>query len=124
MHDWQHKRRYRLALNLLTQAHGDTGVVFGVLVRECNDIDEADRLTRAAYQEWLPSQLTERERQVLALYAAGYEYKQIAKLLTISDRTVQWHLGNVNAKLNTHNSRRAVIIALKFGLLSLAAIEL
>lgn len=113
-----------MAMNLLTQTHGDTGAVFGALVRECNDIDEAARLTYVAYLEWLKRQLTERERQVLALYAAGYEYKQIAKLLTISNRTVEWHLSNVNAKLDTHNSRRAVIVALKYGLLSLAAIEL
>lgn len=124
MHDWQHKRRHKMAMNLLTQTHGDTGAVFGALVRECNDIDEAARLTYVAYLEWLKRQLTERERQVLALYAAGYEYKQIAKLLTISNRTVEWHLSNVNAKLDTHNSRRAVIVALKYGLLSLAAIEL
>jgi DNA-binding NarL/FixJ family response regulator len=44
-------------------------------------------------------QLTTRERQVLRLIARGYSYKDIAKELTISTKTVESHVSSVLRKL-------------------------
>jgi len=48
-------------------------------------------------------QLTAREREVLRLLARGYAYKEIAKELFISIKTVETHVSNVLRKLQMSN---------------------
>jgi signal transduction histidine kinase/DNA-binding CsgD family transcriptional regulator len=60
--------------------------------------------------------LTPREREVLAGAAAGLTNKQIAARLGISDRTVQFHLGNVLGKLGVASRTEAAVLALQRGL--------
>jgi DNA-binding NarL/FixJ family response regulator len=48
-------------------------------------------------------QLTAREREVLRLLARGYAYKEIAKELYISIKTVETHVSNVLRKLQMSN---------------------
>jgi DNA-binding NarL/FixJ family response regulator len=48
-------------------------------------------------------QLTNRERDVLRLLARGYAYKEIAKELYISIKTVETHVSNVLRKLQVSN---------------------
>jgi DNA-binding NarL/FixJ family response regulator len=48
-------------------------------------------------------QLTNREREVLRLLARGYAYKEIAKELYISIKTVENHVSNVLRKLQMSN---------------------
>lgn len=48
-------------------------------------------------------QLTTREREVLRLLARGYAYKEIAKELFISIKTVETHVSNVLRKLQMSN---------------------
>ncbi len=52
----------------------------------------------AAVDEDLDS-LTEREREVMRLIARGYAYKEVAKELFISIKTVETHMSNVLRKL-------------------------
>jgi DNA-binding NarL/FixJ family response regulator len=47
--------------------------------------------------------LTNREREVLRLLARGYAYKEIAKELFISIKTVETHVSNVLRKLQVSN---------------------
>jgi DNA-binding NarL/FixJ family response regulator len=47
--------------------------------------------------------LTQREREVLRLIARGYAYKEIAKELFISIKTVETHVSNVLRKLQLSN---------------------
>lgn len=60
--------------------------------------------------------LTEREQDVLALMAQGLQNKEIAARLTISERTVKFHVSSVLAKLGAGNRTEAVHIARQRGL--------
>ncbi|WP_207939523.1 response regulator [Actinomadura darangshiensis] len=60
--------------------------------------------------------LTERETEVLRLVAKGLTYKQIAKRLVLSHRTVQNHVQNTLGKLQLHNRVELVRYAIEKGL--------
>jgi DNA-binding NarL/FixJ family response regulator len=66
--------------------------------------------------EELGSDLTNREREVLALLAVGLSNKEIAHRLTLSVGTVRLHVSNVLAKLDAPNRTTAAAIAMKHGL--------
>jgi DNA-binding NarL/FixJ family response regulator len=61
--------------------------------------------------------LSERERGVLGLIAAGMSNKQIARSLSITERTVKFHVTSILNKLDADNRAGAVAIALERGLL-------
>lgn len=62
--------------------------------------------------------LSARERSVLRLVAAGLSNRQIAKTLSISERTVKFHVTAIFNKLGAENRAQAVAIAAGRGLLS------
>jgi DNA-binding CsgD family transcriptional regulator len=61
--------------------------------------------------------LTPREMEVLSLVANGETDQQIADSLYVSRRTVNSHVSNILAKLDSANRRQAVIAASRIGLL-------
>ena len=61
-----------------------------------------------------PGDLSERERRVLTLSAAGKTAGEIADLLEISQRTVHAHLQNASAKLRAGNKTHTVVEALRY----------
>jgi DNA-binding NarL/FixJ family response regulator len=61
--------------------------------------------------------LSERERQVLRLVADGLPTKQIARELSISERTVKFHVTSIMRKLDADNRAQAVAQAAQRGLL-------
>ena len=61
--------------------------------------------------------LTDRERQVLRFLVEGYSFQDIANRMFISISTVNWHVQNINEKLNVHSRSLAVAKALKEGLI-------
>jgi DNA-binding NarL/FixJ family response regulator len=63
------------------------------------------------------SELSDRERSVLRLVAAGMSNKQIARSLTITERTVKFHVTSILNKLGVDNRAQAVAVALERGLL-------
>ncbi len=63
--------------------------------------------------------LTEREREVLTLLAQGRPNKEIAVALSISERTVKFHVSAILAKLGAGNRTEAVTIAVQRGLVAL-----
>jgi DNA-binding NarL/FixJ family response regulator/signal transduction histidine kinase len=69
----------------------------------------AERLTGAA-------QLTAREREILALVARGLRNKEIAAALSISEKTVQFHMANLFDKLGVDSRVEAVRVARERGL--------
>jgi len=60
--------------------------------------------------------LTAREREVLAMLAAGSTDQQIAKALFISAKTASVHVSNIKAKLGVEHRIEASAIALRMGL--------
>jgi DNA-binding NarL/FixJ family response regulator len=61
--------------------------------------------------------LSEREREVLRLVADGLPSKQIARELSISERTVKFHVNSIFLKLGADNRAQAVALAAQRGLL-------
>jgi two-component system, NarL family, response regulator LiaR len=61
--------------------------------------------------------LTEREREVLALMAQGFNNVEIAENLIVSRSTVKFHVSNILSKLHASSRTEAVAIAMENGLI-------
>ena len=72
--------------------------------------------------DFIPEQLSAREREVLLLAARGLSSKEVAKRLFISERTVQTHLASIYDKLGSKNKTEALLLALKYGVVTLEEI--
>ena len=67
-------------------------------------------------QDKVGADLTPREREVLALIAAGMSNNEIAEKLTLAVGTVRLHVSNILTKLDAPNRTTAAVIAMKHGL--------
>ena len=65
--------------------------------------------------------LTSRELEVLSQVIEGYSSKQVADMLFISKRTVDFHLDNIYGKLQVSNRMQALQKASRMGILAKAA---
>lgn len=63
-----------------------------------------------------PIQLTPRELETLQLLAAGLSNKEIARALSVSPRTVNFHLDNLYSKLGVSSRTEAAMVAVRHGL--------
>jgi DNA-binding NarL/FixJ family response regulator len=61
--------------------------------------------------------LSEREREVLRLIAQGQSNKQIGRQLSITERTVKFHVTSIFNKLGTDTRAQAIAVAARRGLL-------
>ena len=68
-------------------------------------------------KEARPVRLTRREREVLGLIAQGYRSREVAELLVVSKRTVDFHLANIYHKLRVSNRLQAFRKASELGLI-------
>lgn len=62
-------------------------------------------------------QFSEREREILQLLAAGYENRQIATQLSLSEKTVGNRLSELFQKLGANNRTQAALIAVQRGII-------
>jgi NarL family two-component system response regulator LiaR len=62
--------------------------------------------------------LTEREREVLALMIEGLNNTQIAGRLTVSPSTIKSHVSNILSKLGVSSRTEAVALALRSGIVT------
>ncbi|ADE56550.1 MULTISPECIES: response regulator transcription factor [Aminobacterium] len=70
-------------------------------------------------RELVPESLSAREREVLVLASKGLSSKEVAAELFISERTVQTHLASIYDKLGARNKTEALLLALKYGVVTL-----
>jgi len=63
-------------------------------------------------------QLTQRQREILQLLTEGYSAKEIAHMLNISPRTVEFHKYNLMSKLNLKSVSALVQYAIKHGFIT------
>ncbi len=63
-------------------------------------------------------ELTQRQREVLQLLAEGRPMKEIAHILSVSEKTVMFHKYEIMRSLNIKNNAELVLLALENGLIS------
>ena len=79
--------------------------------------EATEALIRATRHKTSPgADLTERERQVLALMVAGLSNAQIAAELSIGITTVKYHVGGILSKLGVNSRTQAIALAYQYNL--------
>lgn len=79
------------------------------LATELNGYHESDMEQQA-------TELTEREREILALLGEGYSNRDIAEELVITVGTVKNHVHNILDKLDVHTRKQAAMVARQLAL--------
>lgn len=75
--------------------------------------EATDALAAANRRQTLGSDLTSREREVLALMSEGLSNQDIAERANITVPTVKFHVTNILGKLQADNRTEAVLLALQ-----------
>ena len=63
--------------------------------------------------------MTDREREILKLVAEGHTAREIADMLVVSPKTVEWHRTSLMNKLNIHNKTDLIKFAIRKGLITM-----
>jgi two-component system response regulator NreC len=63
-------------------------------------------------------QLTDREREVLKLVVEGHTAREIADILFVSPKTVEWYKTSLMNKLNIHNKTDLIKFAIRKGIIA------
>ncbi len=99
------------SIRLVASGHSliDTNIASGHSLIDSNTAKHAmERLTQVP-----GSELTEREREVLALVARGYTNKQIADTLFVSEKTARNHVSHILDKLGLSRRSEAAAFAVE-----------
>ena len=76
-------------------------------------IDECQLKTGTETESDPYQRLTDREREILKLIVEGRTAKEIAEMLVISRKTVEWHKSSLMNKLNIHNKTDLIKYAIR-----------
>jgi DNA-binding NarL/FixJ family response regulator len=76
----------------------------------------ASRLVQHTAQPSSFADFTRRERDVLRLLAEGFANKEIARRLSLSEKTVKTHVSNILQKLGVSDRTQAALLAVRRGL--------
>ena len=79
--------------------------------------DAAQRLLVPRDEEFDAPHLTPRELDILRLTRDGKSAWVAGQILGISEHTVNFHLRNIQRKLNTTSKHQAVLVAMRHGLI-------
>jgi two-component system, NarL family, nitrate/nitrite response regulator NarL len=86
-------------------SRGESYVTPGLAARLLTQVKRQEQAQGAALPE-----LTEREGQILAQVARGLTNKEIARALSLSEKTVKHHMTNVMQKLQVRNRVEAAMV--------------
>jgi DNA-binding NarL/FixJ family response regulator len=64
-------------------------------------------------------EMTTRQKEIVQLIAEGRSMKEIANILTLSEKTVEFHKHQIRDLFNLHSNAEIVLFALKQGLVSI-----
>jgi DNA-binding NarL/FixJ family response regulator len=64
-------------------------------------------------------EMTTRQKEIVQLIAEGRSMKEIANILTLSEKTVEFHKHQIRELFNLHSNAEIVLFALKHGLVSI-----
>ena len=82
-------------------------------------VDECQQKTPTEGDRDIYTQLTDREREVLKLVVEGHSARQIADMLAVSPKTVEWYKSNLMRKLHLHSRTDLVKFAIRKGVITL-----
>jgi len=88
------------------------------LVADLMDLVRANGRRATGTEQTHPFGLTRRERQVLALVAAGYPNKEIAQTCAVSEETIKHHLTRMFHKVGASNRLELAMLATQAGLVN------
>jgi DNA-binding NarL/FixJ family response regulator len=78
-----------------------------------------DWVATKARARQFPKGMTPRQREIIQLHAEGRSNKEIADVLAISEKTVEFHKHHIHQAFNLHSNAAMVLFALKQGLISI-----
>lgn len=93
-------------LKLVTVMHGDTSIPSMLVSRLLTEFPRAK-------DAGLGSELTPRQWEILQLAAKGLTYKEVARVLNVSEVTIKYHMGQIMERLHLKNREQAVTYALR-----------
>lgn len=96
------------------EAVGAGEVIFGPMIAA--RVTTYFRGVRSAPAAEVFPELTDREREILSLIAAGRENAEIARQLMVSTKTVRNHSSNIFMKLQVAHRAQAIVLAREAGL--------
>ena len=106
------------AVDFLTKSFRDQDLLDAVGIALERDRKRRDEATRREEIKALFETLTPRERQIMALVAAGLMNEQIAAETGISEITVKIHRGHVMRKMNARSLAELVLMAEALGMVA------
>jgi two-component system response regulator NreC len=76
-------------------------------------VEEYQQKTTSEGEQDPYQQLTDREREVLKLVAEGHTSREIAEILIVSPKTVEWYKSSLMNKLNIHSRTDLIKYAIR-----------
>ena len=95
-------------------SHELSARVLREFARQAQALDERGGSHHPAQQP--ETVLTPRQRQILCLIADGRSYKEVGSVLSLSENTVKYHMGEILRRLHLKNREQVVAYALRTGL--------
>lgn len=83
------------------------------IVSHIKNITSMPKKTSQATREEFKEELSERETEILKLVAKGFNNRDIAKLLYISEGTVKNYISNIYSKLDISDRSKLILYAIE-----------
>ncbi len=99
-------------------AKGEPAISPDLAARILREFAHQKNISKAQAVDDDPDRLTARQAEVLELVVQGKTYKEIASALTITERTVKYHMQEILQKLHLRNRAEVIAYAVREGLVA------